>query len=142
LKFHYSLHRLGLIKQWQKDSFRIVFFILIGLFFSAVIKWLLPQLTHGNINGGFAGMLCGLAASFWFTNIAWLTFKTPIRLSDLAAVLNKYNYQQTEQGYYELQIAKYRRFKSQRIYIGNDGNDITLEGPYNTLKRIINQLNK
>ncbi|KJV45212.1 hypothetical protein VH86_23270 [Pantoea sp. BL1] len=142
LKFHYSLHRLSLIKQWQKDSFRIVFFILTGLFFSAVIKWLLPQLTHGNITGGFTGMLCGLAASFWFTNIAWLRIKSPIRLSDLNSVLAKYHYQQTEQGDYELQIAKYRRFKSQRIYIRNDGNEMTLEGPYNTLKRIINQLNK
>lgn len=142
MKFHYSLHRLSLIKQWHKDSFRIVFFVLIGLFLSDVIKWLLPQLTHGNITGGFTGMLCGLAASFWLTNIAWLTFKTPIRQSDLDSVLEKYHYEQTEQGYYELQIAKYRRFKSQRIYISNDGNDITLEGPYNTLRRIINHLNK
>jgi len=131
-----------LAKQWQKDSFRIAFFILTGLFFSAVITWLLPQLTHGKITGGFTGMLCGLAASFWFTNISWLKFKTPICLSDLDFILKKYNYQRNEQGYYDLQIAKYRRFKSQRIYISNDGNDITLEGPYNTLKRIINQLNK
>lgn len=87
-------------------------------------------------------MISGLLVSFWLTNISELTIKSSIHTDELVTVLNKYKYRQTDHGYYELQGAKLTRFKSQRIYIRNNGNNMILEGPYNTLKKIINQLNK
>ncbi|ORM66676.1 hypothetical protein [Pantoea rwandensis] len=142
MKFNYSIHRLNLKAQWQKDSFRVLFFVFTMMLFSVIIKWILPLFSHGNVIGGFSGMISGLLVNFWLTNISELTIKSPIYTDELVTVLNKYKYRQTDHDYYELQVAKLTRFQSQRIYIRNDGNSMILEGPYNTLKKIINQLNK
>jgi len=132
-----TLHRLSLIEQWRFDSFRLLFCIALVLLFSAIITWGLPSLAHGNVHGAIMGMLCGLFLNFWLTCIARLQINVPVNTANLVSILESYKYYKTPQGYYDLQIHRYRKFTSQRIFLKEQDGVWVLIGPYNILKKII-----
>lgn len=133
----YTLHRLSLLEQWRYDRFRLLFFVAALLIFSAIILWVLPLFSHGNTQAGFIGLTCGLAINLWLTCIARLHLPRPAQAADVVALLESYNYRKSSQGYYDLQVARYKKFKSQRIYLEHQDESLVLTGPYNILKKII-----
>lgn len=133
----YTLHRLSLLEQWHLDSFRLLFSIALMLIFSVIIIWILPLISHGSIHDGIIGMLCGLLIGFWFTCIARLHIHAPIDADNLVSILESYKYRKTPQGYYDLQIHRYRKFTSQRIFLKKQDGVWVLIGPCNILKKII-----
>jgi len=138
----YTLHRLSLLEQWHLDSFRLLFSIALMLIFSVIIIWILPLISHGSIHDGVIGMLCGLLIGFWFTCIARLHIHAPIDADNLVSILESYKYRKTPQGYYDLQIHRYAKFKAQRVFIEKQDGAWVLIGPYNILEKIINQIDK
>jgi len=133
----YTLHRLSLLEQWRYDHFRLLFFIAALLIFSAIILWVFPLFSHGNPQAGFIGLTCGLAINLWLTCIARLHLPRPVQVADIVALLESYNYRKSPEGYYDLQVARYKKFKSQRIYLEQQGEGLILTGPHNMLKKII-----
>lgn len=136
-----KLQRLSLLQQWRHDSFRLIFLTIVLLIFSAIMLWILPLFTRGNVHAGFIGLVCGLAANFWFTCIAELHTDCHENSDDIARLLRQFKYEKTPEGFYDLPVPRYKKFKSQRIYIISEGKGLSLRGPYNILKKIAKNLN-
>ncbi len=135
-----TLHRLSLLEQWRYDSFRLLFFIAVLLIFSAIILWILPLFSHGNTQAGFIGLTCGLAINLWLTCIARLHIARPVQADRVVALLESYHYRKCSHGYYDLPIARYKKFKSQRIYLEQQQDAVVLTGPHNILKKVLKKI--
>ncbi|MFZ4834416.1 hypothetical protein [Rouxiella sp. Mn2063] len=136
----YTLHRLSLLQQWRFDSFRLLFCIALMLLFSVIIIWVLPLFSHGNVHGAIIGVLCGLTINFWLTCIARLRINAPVNAEKLLSILEGYQYRKTPQGYYDLQVHRYTKFTSQRIFLQKQDKTWVVTGPHNILKKIIKQV--
>lgn len=141
MKKFFKLQRLNLLQQWRHDSFRLIFLTLVLLIFSAIMLWILPLFTRGNVHAGYIGLVCGLAANFWFTCISQLHIDCHENSYDLERLLRRFNYEITPEGFYDLPVPRYKKFKSQRIYIISESKGLFLRGPYNILKKITKDLN-
>ncbi|MGD9427387.1 hypothetical protein ACLHDD_20305 [Pantoea sp. NSTU24] len=141
MKTFFKLQRLSLLQQWRHDSFRLIFLTIVLLIFSAIMLWILPLFTQGNVHAGYIGLVCGLAANFWFTCIAQLDIDCHENSDELERLLHQFKYEKTPEGFYDLPVARYKKFKSQRIYIVSEGYGLSLRGPYNILKKITKKLN-
>ncbi|KOC89577.1 hypothetical protein [Winslowiella iniecta] len=137
----YALRRLSLPEQWRSDPFRIIFMLAMMVFWSAIIVWILPLFSHGNTQAAFIGMLSGLSVNFWLTCIARLRIEQVNPPYAVIALLERFNYQQTADGYYDLKLAGYKKFKAQRIYLTQQEDTLVITGPCNVLKKIIKNIN-
>ncbi|WP_428946133.1 hypothetical protein ACQK5W_09360 [Pantoea sp. FN060301] len=142
MNIRYTLHRLSLLQQWHRDSTRLIFFLIFLLAFSAVVAWILPLFKHGNIYAGFIGLACGLGINFWLTCISQLHVARQEQPLSLKVLLQRCNYHEIPQGYYTLQVAHYKKSKTQRIYIDLKDGMTVLPGPHNILRKIARRLDE
>jgi len=141
MKKFFKLQRLSLLQQWRHDRFRLIFLTIVLIIFSAIMLWILPMFTRGNVHAGYIGLVCGLTTNFWFTCISQLDIDCHENIYDLERLLRQFNYEKTPEGFYDLPVHRYKKFKSQRIYIVSEGKGLSLRGPYNILKKFTKKLN-
>ncbi|WP_147197048.1 hypothetical protein AAGQ96_08275 [Pantoea sp. MBD-2R] len=113
---------------------KLIFCLGTVFFFAIFITNILPLFSRGNGHGGLIGIVVGIVFTYRYSSISQI--KLTENQQAFIPVLKKYRYQKTDSGYYQPPGLKILQFRSQRIYLDRQGENVVVTGPWYVLQKI------
>ena len=129
-----GVKRLHFLQQVKRDPWKLIFCLGTVVVFAIFIAGILPLYSRGNVHGGLIGIVVGMLFTYRHSSISQI--KLTENQQAFIPVLKKYRYQKTDKGYYTPPGPEILKFRSQRIYLDRQSEDVVVTGPWYVLQKI------
>lgn len=129
-----SVKRLHFLQQVKRDPWKLIFCLGTVVLFTLFIAGVLPLYSRSNLHGGLIGIIPGMLFTYRHSSISQI--KLTENQQAFIPVLKKYRYQKNDKGYYTPPGPKILKFRSQRIYLDWQHEEVVVTGPWYILQKI------